>query len=74
MLLVLCCVALLDKFNATPGPGMFPLCAGAVVTVITMTYSFNCGGAINPARDFSPRLFTAIAGWGFEVFTYAEFS
>jgi len=29
----------------------------------------NSGCAMNPARDLGPRLFTAIAGWGMEVFT-----
>ncbi|MEQ1843616.1 MAG: aquaporin, partial [Verrucomicrobiales bacterium] len=35
---------------------------------IGMTFGFNSGYAINPARDLAPRIFTAIAGWGPEVF------
>ncbi|TRY60809.1 hypothetical protein DNTS_003147 [Danionella cerebrum] len=30
---------------------------------------FNSGYAVNPARDLGPRIFTALAGWGSEVFT-----
>jgi glycerol uptake facilitator-like aquaporin len=41
---------------------------GLIVTLIGMTFGFNAGYAINPARDLGPRLFTAVAGWGGEVF------
>jgi glycerol uptake facilitator-like aquaporin len=37
-----------------------------------MTFGFNCGYAINPARDLGPRLFTWIGGWGTEVFRAAN--
>lgn len=28
-----------------------------------MSFGLNCGYALNPVRDFIPRLFTSIAGW-----------
>jgi glycerol uptake facilitator-like aquaporin len=45
-----------------------PAAVGALVVLIGATFGFNAGYAINPARDFAPRLFTALAGWGGEVF------
>jgi len=38
------------------------------VMLIGAAFGFNAGYAINPARDFGPRLFTFVAGWGGEVF------
>lgn len=45
---------------------------GFVVLVIGLSMGFNSGYAVNPARDLGPRLFTAIAGWGSEVFTSVD--
>ncbi|EER12279.1 Aquaglyceroporin, putative [Perkinsus marinus ATCC 50983] len=42
---------------------------GLVVLVIGLSFGVNTGYAINPARDFGPRLFSALAGWGSQVFT-----
>jgi MIP family channel proteins len=67
-LLLLVVFALGDRRNAGPASGG-PVLVGALVVLIGMTFGFNAGYAINPARDFGPRLFTAIAGWGGEVFT-----
>lgn len=68
-LLVGCIFAISDKNNNSPDQGVVPVMIGLVVFVIGATFGFNCGYAINPARDLGPRLFTAIAGWGTEVFT-----
>jgi MIP family channel proteins len=67
-LLVLVVFALGDAKNLAPEPRSAPLLVGALVVLIGMTFGFNAGYAINPARDFGPRLFTAIGGWGGDVF------
>lgn len=46
---------------------------GAIVVAIGMSFGQNTGYALNPARDFGPRVFTAIAGWGSEVFTAGDY-
>lgn len=48
---------------------------GFVVVALGLSMGINCGYPINPARDFAPRLFTAMIGaagppgYGKEVFT-----
>ena len=68
-LLVGCVFAIIDRNNNAPDQGVVPVVIGLLVFVIGTTFGFNCGYAINPARDLGPRIFTAIAGWGGEVFT-----
>jgi MIP family channel proteins len=67
-LLLMGLFALVDARNAKIPPYLVPLFAGLLVVVIGATFGMNSGYAINPARDFGPRLFTALAGWGGEVF------
>jgi MIP family channel proteins len=67
-LLVLLIFALIDRKNSAPAASVAPVLIGAGVVLIGATFGFNAGYAINPARDFGPRLFTAIAGWGSGVF------
>lgn len=58
-----------DARNSPAPAGLAPVVVGLLVVLIGATFGFNSGYAINPARDFGPRLFTAIAGWGGGVFT-----
>ena len=67
-LLILVIFALTDRDNLAPESALAPVLFGALVVVIGMTFGFNAGYAINPARDLGPRLFTALSGWGGEVF------
>ncbi|XP_051948916.1 aquaporin-3-like [Xyrauchen texanus] len=66
--LLVCVLALGDRHNTPAPPGLEPVLVGAVVLVIGISMGSNSGYAINPARDFGPRLFCYIAGWGDEVF------
>ena len=67
MLLLIFLVTLSD--NCAPSSHFTPFFGGITVATIGVTFGMNCGYPINPARDLSPRIFTAIAGWGTEVFT-----
>jgi glycerol uptake facilitator-like aquaporin len=64
--------ALIDQRNAAPPARLAPLIIGLLVVLIGATFGYNSGYAINPARDLGPRLFTAMAGWGVEVFRAAN--
>lgn len=63
-MLALCIFALVDENNCPPPDNLKPLLVGFVVVNVGDTFGLNCGYAINPARDFAPRLWTLIAGWG----------
>jgi glycerol uptake facilitator protein len=56
--------AITDEFNQPVGSNMGPFMVGMVVMAIGISFGANAGYAINPARDFGPRVFAWIAGWG----------
>ncbi len=66
--LVLVIFALSDSRNMAPQSNVGPIVVGLLVVAIGTAYGLNAGYAINPARDLGPRLFTALGGWGGEVF------
>jgi glycerol uptake facilitator len=61
--LILLIFALLDTRNQPPESNLAPLLIGFVVGAIGMSFGANAGYAINPARDFGPRVFAWLAGW-----------
>lgn len=67
-LLVGVILGITDRRNSPAPAGLTPVIVGLLVVAIGVTFGFNSGYAINPARDFGPRLFTFVAGWGSEVF------
>jgi glycerol uptake facilitator protein len=62
-LLLLMILAITDERNQPPGANLAPLMIGLVVVAIGMSFGGMHGYAINPARDFGPRLFTVVAGF-----------
>jgi glycerol uptake facilitator protein len=57
-------VAITDSRNSLPGSNMVALIVGYAVFAVGTSLGANTGYAINPARDFGPRLFAFFAGWG----------
>ncbi|XP_047439423.1 aquaporin-7 isoform X1 [Mugil cephalus] len=67
-MLLLCLMALSDQKNKPAAAGSEPVAVGLLVLLIGISLGSNSGYAINPTRDIAPRVFTAIAGWGADVF------
>lgn len=62
-LFLLILFAITDEFNMPPGANLAPLTIGLIVVAIGMSFGGMHGYAINPARDFGPRLFSVVAGF-----------
>ncbi|MFC5822246.1 MIP/aquaporin family protein [Nonomuraea insulae] len=55
--------ALSDTANMAPSANMGPVVIGLLVVAIGMAYGADAGYAINPARDFGPRLASFLTGY-----------
>jgi glycerol uptake facilitator protein len=63
-LLVGLILAIVDGRNQPVQANLNPLIIGFLIVAIGASFGLNTGYAINPARDFGPRLWMALAGGG----------
>lgn len=67
-ILVFIIFAFTDPHNTTVGSGKHkvpvPILIGATVMVLISLYGPLTQAGLNPARDFGPRMFAAMVGWG----------
>ncbi len=57
-------LALTDDGNGVPRGPLAPLLIGLLIAVIGASMGPLTGFAMNPARDFGPKVFAWLAGWG----------
>ena len=57
-------LAITDDRNGAPKGALGALLIGLLIAVIGCSFGPLTGFAMNPARDFGPKLFTMMAGWG----------
>lgn len=67
-ILMLVILAIVDLRNTAPAANLGPFMIGLLVVGIGMAWGTLAGYAINPARDFGPRLASALTGYGGDAF------
>ena len=66
--LLLFVFAVVNLMNLPPKANLAPVVIGLAVFAIGNSFGANSGYAINPARDFGPRLLALMMGWGDAAF------
>jgi glycerol uptake facilitator len=66
--LLLSILAIVDSMNVGVKANLAPFMVGLAVAAIGMSFGTGSGYAINPARDFGPRLLCGLLGWGPNAF------
>ncbi|KAH7914295.1 major intrinsic protein superfamily membrane channel protein [Hygrophoropsis aurantiaca] len=69
-MLLLGVLSITDKQNGPPPAGLVPLALFIIVLGLGTSLGMETSYALNPARDLGPRIFTAMVGYGRDVFNY----
>ncbi|GAA0709742.1 MIP/aquaporin family protein [Paraclostridium ghonii] len=65
MLLVIVILAVGEEKNSNkPMSNLAPVFIGITIAIIGASFGVLTGFAMNPARDFGPKMFAVLAGWG----------
>ncbi len=62
-ILVFLIFAVIDELNTAPRANLSPVVIGLIVVGIGMAWGADAGYAVNPARDFGPRLASFLTGY-----------
>jgi glycerol uptake facilitator-like aquaporin len=73
-LLVMGIFALFDQATHGTHLGIVPIGIFILFTGIAVAFGAQTSFAANPARDFGPRVFTAMVGYGRQVFTFRKYA
>ncbi|KAK0491902.1 aquaporin-like protein [Armillaria luteobubalina] len=71
-ILMLIILAVNDKCKCPPAK-LLPLALFLTLFGLGVCFGMQTGFAVNPAHDLGPRILTAIAGWGRQVFNYCKY-
>ncbi|KAF8800416.1 aquaporin [Phlegmacium glaucopus] len=69
-ILCLMIVALTDKHNMAPSVGMLPVALFVLLIGLGTAFGMQTSYALNPARDFGPRVMLTFAGYGSQLYNY----
>lgn len=72
-LFIISILAITDKKNTEIPHQTVAILIGLSLIVVGTAFGYNGGFAVNPARDFGPRMFTLVAGWGTKTFSAGNY-